>query len=465
LTQVKVAGGILSFNEAMRAGSIPTDVQRAPRYTSYPAAPHFHAGVDADTYRKWLSELSPGTPVSLYLHIPFCDSLCWFCGCHTKATRSYAPVAKYLRALQEEIGLVVSALPRGVAVQRIHWGGGSPTILSAEDISFLASAVRSAFTIAAEGEFSVEIDPRNLSPAQIKALLDAGLTRASFGVQDFNPKVQSAINRIQSFALTRAVIDAFRLGGVSSINVDVLYGLPHQSVDVLVETLLKVLLLEPDRVALFGYAHVPWLKKHQAMIDEASLPDPSERLREAEIGAELLSTWGYQRVGIDHFAKPGDSLASAAREGRLRRNFQGYTDDQSEVLLGLGASAISRLPQGYVQNAVATPEYERLAGTARLPVARGYALESTDRARGYAIERLMCEFRLSRGELRRRYGELAESILKDIDTVIAGDHHHLLAHDGETIRLTERGRPFVRSICAALDPFFSGGTARHSLAV
>jgi oxygen-independent coproporphyrinogen-3 oxidase len=261
------------------------------------------------------------------------------------------------------------------------------------------------------------------------------------------------------------VVDAFRLGGVGSINVDLLYGLSHQSVDVLVETLLKVLLLDPDRVALFGYAHVPWLKKHQAMIDEADLPDPKERLREAEIGALLLSTWGYQRIGIDHFAKPGDSLASAAREGRLKRNFQGYTDDPSDVLIGLGASAISRLPQGYVQNTIATHEYERLALSGTLPVARGYAMTGADQVRGYAIERLMCEFRLSRNEIRRRYGEPAEAVLKDIDALVADDCGRLITRDGETIRLTAEGRPFVRSVCAALDPFFSAGTARHSLAV
>jgi oxygen-independent coproporphyrinogen-3 oxidase len=235
----------------------------APRYTSYPTSPHFHAGIRDDTYAGWLRDLAPGTGISLYLHIPFCDTLCWFCGCHTKATRQYAPVAAYLRALLEEIALVGEMLPAGVRVEGIHWGGGSPTILRAEDISSLAAAIRRAFPVETGAEFAVEIDPRGLSLDQIKALLDAGLTRASFGIQDFDPKVQQAINRVQSFPLTRAVIDSFRLGGIASVNVDVLYGLPHQTVETLTRTLLQVLSLDPDRIALFGYAHVPWLKKHR----------------------------------------------------------------------------------------------------------------------------------------------------------------------------------------------------------
>lgn len=449
----------------MRPKSILSDAQRAPRYTSYPTAPHFHAGVDAKTYLEWLSRIPAGSNLSLYLHIPFCDTLCWFCGCHTKATRHYAPVAKYLRALQEEIALVSSVLPSGVTVRRIHWGGGSPTILSADDASLLASSLRKAFEIAPDPDFSVEIDPRGLVPAQIRALLAAGVTRASFGIQDFNPKVQGAINRIQSFALTRAVIDAFRLGGVASINVDVLYGLPHQGIDALVETLLKVLLLDPDRVALFGYAHVPWLKKHQMMISAEALPDSAERLREAEIGAELLSTWGYQRIGLDHFAKRTDALAAAAREGRLRRNFQGYTDDESDVLIGLGASAIGSFPQGYVQNTVGVHDYENLVVRGKPAVVRGYRMTGIDRARGYTIERLMCDFRVDRNEVRDRFGTCAKEVLDDIDAVIAEDSDHLLVRDGETVRLTEIGRPFVRSVCAALDPFFSTNAGRHSLAV
>jgi len=449
----------------MKTGLIDRLTAAAPRYTSYPTAPHFHAGVDDRTYAGWLTALAPGTSVSLYLHIPFCDTLCWFCGCHTKATRHYAPIASYLRLLHEEIARVASMLPPGVTVRQIHWGGGSPTILTAEDISALATAIRGAFPLDARAEFAVEIDPRGLSHAQIKALLDAGLTRASFGVQDFDPDVQQAINRVQSFELTRAVIDTFRLGGIGSINVDVLYGLPRQSTIALTKTLLKVLSLEPERIALFGYAHVPWLKKHQAMIEETDLPHPMERFRGAQLAAELLSAFGYQRIGIDHFAKPDDSLSTAARAGQLRRNFQGYTDDDCEAVIGLGASAISRLPQGYVQNAVPVSEYGQLLNERVLPVTRGFELGAEDRVRAHAIERLMCDFRLNAGDLRARFGADADAVMADTEKIAESDCRDLVVKEGDMLWVTEEGRPFVRLVCAALDGYFGHGAARHSHAV
>ncbi len=437
----------------------------APRYTSFPTAPNFHNGIDSKRYRAWLEALPAGSPLSLYLHIPYCESLCWFCGCHTKATRSYAPVASYLRRLQEEIGLVSRALPKGLSVRSIHWGGGTPTMLASEDISAVATALRSAFDVAADAEFAAEIDPRSLTRDRITALAEAGLTRASLGVQDFNPRVQKAINREQSLALTKAAVDALRGAGVAAINIDVLYGLPHQSTRILIETLLKVLQLQPDRIALFGYAHVPWLKRHQRLIDEAALPGVKERFRASHLASELMIAWGYERIGIDHFALPDDPLAVAARSGRLHRNFQGYTSDDCEALIGLGASAISRLPQGYAQNAVPVDEYSRRVAAGELAVTRGIELKREDRVRGYAIERLMCDFRLNEADVRRRFGADAEPLLADAERLAMDDGDGILFKEGGTIRVTEQGRPFVRSICAALDPYFGVGGARHSAAV
>ena len=238
--------------------------------------------------------------------------------------------------------------------------------------------LNNTFRIAADVEFSVEIDPRDLSHGQIEALAAAGMTRASVGIQDFNPKVQQAINREQSFAVTKAVVDSFRMAGVASINVDLLYGLPHQSTRLLVKTLVNVLELLPERIALFGYAHVPWLKRHQRLIDETALPDAEARFRGSQLAADLVTAWGYERIGIDHFALPHDPLAVASRAGQLRRNFQGYTDDTCEVLLGLGASAVGRLPQGYVQNAVPVEEYSRRVGSGDLP---GHARRGAPRRR------------------------------------------------------------------------------------
>jgi oxygen-independent coproporphyrinogen-3 oxidase len=253
---------------------------------------------------------------------------------------------------------------------------------------------------------------------------------------------------------------------VSAINIDLLYGLPYQTTRALVETLIKVLQLQPNRIALFGYAHVPWLKRHQRMIDEAVLPGAGDRFRASHLAAELMVAWGYERIGIDHFALPDDPLAFAARTGRLRRNFQGYTDDDCEVLIGLGASAISRLPQGYVQNAVPTEDYARRVEGGALAAVRGVALETEDRVRGYAIERLMCDFRLNGAEVKRRFGPDAEALLADAERLVSESARDgILFEEDGTIRVTERGRPFVRAICAALDPYFASGAARHSATV
>ena len=449
----------------MEADLLEKYATAAPRYTSYPTAPHFHNGIGAKEYREWLSVLPAGTPLSLYVHIPYCESLCWFCGCHTKATRRYAPVGSYLRHVHEEIALLGAAIPKACSVKSIHWGGGTPTMLTPEDISALSTALRNAFDIASDAEFAAEIDPRGLTQDRIAALAEAGLTRASIGVQDFNPTVQEAINREQSPALTKAVIDALRNAGVSAINVDILYGLPHQTTKVLIETLIKVLQLKPDRIALFGYAHVPWLKRHQSLIDEKALPDSAERFRASQLAADLISSWGYERIGIDHFALPDDPLAVAAKRGQLRRNFQGYTADACETLIGIGASAIGRLPQGYVQNAVPVDEYAQKVSAGEFAVTRGVALKSEDRVRGYAIERLMCDFRVSGADIRRKFGVDGDALIADAERLAADDSDGLVFFEEGTIRVTERGRPFVRAICAALDPYFAAGNARHSIAV
>ncbi|MGQ7791551.1 oxygen-independent coproporphyrinogen III oxidase [Faunimonas sp. B44] len=436
-----------------------------PRYTSYPTAPHFGDAIGAETYRNWLAALPRDARLSLYCHVPFCDTLCWFCGCHTKETRQYAPVAAYAGSLVHEIRTVAGLLPEGPVVRQIHWGGGSPTILSPDDIANLADALRTAFRLAADTEFSVEVDPRMLDEARVEALVAAGMTRASFGVQDFNLDVQNAINRIQTYEETARVIDAFRSRGVRSVNIDVLYGLPRQTRDAIEATIEKVITLRPDRVALFGYAHVPWMKKHQTMIREEELPDVVERFAQANRAASRLTAAGYERVGMDHFALPADSLAAAAREGRLHRNFQGYTADEYEALIGLGASAIGRLPQGYVQNEVATGRYRAIVEGGDVAVVRGVALSDEDRVRAYAIERLMCDFRLSNSALKARFGERAEDVIDEAGFLAEHDPEGFLAPGPDGIEVTAKGRPFVRSVCASLDPYFLAGKGRHSVAV
>ena len=367
---------------------------RVPRYTSYPTAPNFSPAVGAAFQADWLGAVDPAVPVSVYLHIPFCERLCWFCACHTQGTKTLAPVEAYLEALEAELALVARRLPPGVRMGRLHWGGGTPTILPPALIHRLAAAVRAAIPPADGFDFSVEIDPTLVDRGKIEALAAEGLTRASLGVQDFDPVVQQAIGRLQSFEATRRTVDDLRGCGIASLNMDLVYGLPHQTEARLADTVGKVLGLAPDRVAIFGYAHVPWAAKRQKLIDEAALPDDLARLRLATLAAEGFAAAGYRRIGIDHFALPGDGLEVAARAGRLRRNFQGYTDDGCPTLIGLGASSISRFPQGYVQNAPATAAWQQRIAAGGLAGARGHALDAEDRLRARAIEMLLCDFRL-----------------------------------------------------------------------
>ncbi|MCM2292881.1 oxygen-independent coproporphyrinogen III oxidase [Allorhizobium sp. BGMRC 0089] len=437
----------------------------APRYTSYPTAPHFHTGIDCGKYAQWLSALRPGMTLSLYLHIPFCDRLCWFCACHTKHTLKYQPVAAYLQGLYREIEAVARLVPDGVRVTAVHFGGGSPTMLKPEDMVELNRHLRQGFCFAADAEISVEMDPNDMDEARYDALAEIGMTRASLGVQDFDPVVQRAINRIQTFEQTQSVVAAVRSRGAASVNCDILYGLPHQTVARLEKTVENILSLKPDRVALFGYAHVPWMKKHQTMIDEAVLPGLDERYAQMTAAASLLTHAGYDAIGIDHFALPDDSLAVSARQGQLRRNFQGYTTDAADALIGFGASSIGRLPQGYVQNAPSTSDYLRMSEEGGLAVRRGIALSVEDRLRATAIEELMCNFFFSFEELRRAFPQTSEGLIDEARLYASCDEDGLTKVEDDCFIVTGDGRPFVRTIAAAFDPYFSTGKARHSIAV
>jgi oxygen-independent coproporphyrinogen-3 oxidase len=436
-----------------------------PRYTSYPTAPHFHAGVDNAAYWTWLEQLAPNAALSLYIHIPYCDRLCWFCGCHTKQVKRYDPITTYLHALHAEIRAVADRLGGRGRVVALHLGGGSPSMLTPADFKALSDLLRARFDFAGDAEISIEIDPNDMDAARYDALAAIGITRASLGVQDFDPRVQAAINRLQTFEQTKEVVDAMRARGVRSVNLDVLYGLPYQTLATVLDTIEKALRLTPDRLALFGYAHVPWMKTHQRMIDEAALPSVQSRFEQARTAAERITAAGYDAIGIDHFAKPVDRLAEAAREGRLHRNFQGYTCDSPDALLGFGASAIGQLPQGYVQNTVATAEYQRQVIGSGTAIARGIELTGDDRVRAYVIERLMCDFSVSRRTLQELFGPAAASVLGEMELAVAHDADGLTEMRGDVFSVREEGRPFVRSIAAAFDRYLTVGGARYSLAV
>ena len=432
-----------------------------PRYTSYPTAPHFSDAIGPDQYESWLRALPERARLSLYLHVPFCSMLCWYCGCSTKAVQRYEPVAEYLPSLYREIATVAALLPPGHTASHVHWGGGSPNVLAPDDILALAATTRQHFSLAADAEFAVELDPRGLDDARIAAFAAAGVNRVSIGVQDFDAKVQAAINREQSFELTQRAVESLRAHGIANINIDLVYGLPHQTRDSVEETIAKVLALAPSRIAIFGYAHLPQRLKHQRLIDETVLPGTVERFAQSNRLAHALAAAGYRRIGLDHFARPDDPLAT----GPVTRNFQGYTTDSADALIGLGATSIGRLPDGYVQNTVPVADYQRRIAERGLATARGVALTEDDRMRGFVIERLMCDLAFPTEELRRRFGAAAKPIFEEAQALVEADQDRLMEPDGEAFRVTERGRAFVRSIASCFDSYLGAGEARHSSGV
>lgn len=446
---------------------IPDLIQRyaapLPRYTSYPTANHFSGAITSELYRSWLDGLSAGSALSLYLHIPFCNELCWYCGCSTKAVRRYEPVGNYLEPLGIEIATLGGLVPREHRVTHIHWGGGSPDILKPADIVRLGTALRKHFTIAPESEIAVEIDPRLMVAEQADAFAAIGVNRVSIGVQDFADDIQRAIGRIQSYETTRHAVDLFRDRGIGSINIDLVYGLPHQTEASVARTIEQVLTLAPERIAVFGYAHLPDRWKHQRLINEAALPGVMQRFEQSRRIAADLTGAGYVQVGLDHFARNSDALASKA----IARNFQGYTTDQADALLGIGASAISRLPQGYAQNSVPVDEYSRRIDANGLATVRGHRMSPDDQLRAYVIERLMCDFAFSWFDLANRFGSAANAIRSDAREILERDIDHLVKQVDDQFRLTERGRPFVRNICAAFDTYLVQDVAsrRHALSV
>ncbi|MGH6719419.1 MAG: oxygen-independent coproporphyrinogen III oxidase [Alphaproteobacteria bacterium] len=436
-----------------------------PRYTSYPTAPHFGPAVTTEVYRRWLAGLARAGSLSLYVHVPFCARLCWFCGCHTRVINAYEPVAEYVGVVLDEARAVAAAIGAAPPVRHVHWGGGTPSNLRDHDVLRLADGLHRAFPFAADAEFAVEIDPRTLTAETVTALAAAGVNRASLGVQDFDPSVQAAINRHQTYAMTATAVEALRRRGIRRVNIDLMYGLPGQTVAGIERTVDQAVTLSPDRLALFGYAHVPWLKKHQRLIDESRLPDGGARFRQAVVAAERLVGHGYVAIGLDHFARPDDALAIAARNGGLRRNFQGYTTDAADALIGLGASAIGALPEGYVQNVVAIAEYAAAVHAGRLATARGVVLDADDRLRRDVIERLMCDLAVDLATIAARHGVAVDAFDDDVAALDPMVDDGLVTIEGSRVGVTEAGRPFLRVAAAAFDRHARAGVARHARAV
>ena len=437
--------------------------RRIPRYTSYPTAAQFTADIDARSYAQWLAALPATEPISLYVHVPFCAELCLYCGCHTSVARGYAPAAAYVELLEREIALV-GCLSGGRTVAYLHWGGGTPTILAPADFRKVMAALRANFAFGPAAELAIEIDPRTLTQQHVAALAEAAITRASLGVQDFDPQVQRAVNRVQSFEQTARAADWLRAAGIRSINLDLMYGLPHQSVASVEATVRRALELDPDRIVLFGYAHVPWMKRHQRLIPEEALPGSSQRFAQSRAAAQVLICADYEPIGLDHFAKHGDLLVQRQRAGRLHRNFQGYTTDESRTLIGFGASAIGTLPQGYVQNAPSAVAYRAAIMGGRLATARGRALTPEDRLRRDLIERLMCDLKVDLAEQCAAHASDTDRFAAELSALDALANDGLLERVGYKVAIPERARPFMRTVCAALDAHLADHDTRFSRA-
>ena len=438
---------------------------RVPRYTSYPTAVQFSPSVDAAVYRGWLADLPPAEAVSLYVHVPFCARLCWYCGCNTRAVNRQAPVSRYVDDLIAELGLLEAALPGKLRARALHLGGGTPNMLSRDDLTRLFAALRHVFQLSPGIEVAAELDPAVLTREWVMAAAHHGLSRASLGVQDLSPVVQAAVNRIEPFEVVQQAVGWLREAGVLSVNLDLMYGLPKQTKADVLNTLRQVLTLRPERLALFGYAHVPWMKTHQQLISEACLPGPVERLDQSEAAAEFLISEGYVRVGLDHYALPTDEMAIALAAGRLHRNFQGYTTDAAGALIGIGASAIGRTADGFVQNQTAELTWRKAIEAGDLPVARGVALTDEDRFRGEIIERLMCDLSVDLAAVCERHGRAPSDLAASLAGLGPMAAEGLVQLGQDLVTVTEAGRPVLRSVCAAFDSYLDPGAQRHARAI
>jgi oxygen-independent coproporphyrinogen-3 oxidase len=438
--------------------------ERVPRYTSYPTAPHFSAAIGPMAYREWLQALGRTDRLSLYLHVPFCEALCWYCGCHTSVTRRRKPIERYVRALEKEIA-GVAGLAGSRHAAHIHWGGGTPTIVGPELFRSVMALLRDRFDIEPDAEIAVEVDPRRLDAAMASALGQAGVTRASLGIQTFDPIVQKAVARVQSLSVSQACADLLRGAGIEAINVDLLYGLPHETVATCEASVEAALTLKPSRFSVFGYAHVPAMMKHQRVLDASALPGAGERLRQEQAIGNALVRAGYIRIGLDHYALPGDPLARARVQGRLRRNFQGYTDDPADALIGFGASSIGQSARGYVQNAADIGKWRHQVEAGELATVRGLALTPDDGLRAEVIEHLMCDLRVDVPAVLRRRGFPAGYLDADLGALKQLAIDGLARIDRGVVTVPESARNLVRRVASAFDLYLDPSAGRHAVAV
>jgi oxygen-independent coproporphyrinogen III oxidase len=439
-----------------------------PRYTSYPTALHFRDEVSREVLE---AELATGAasrqPLSLYFHLPFCESKCWFCGCTTVITKQRGAADIYLDHLEKEIALTAPRLGPGRLVTQMHFGGGTPTFLSPEQIRRLGRAIHAAFEFAPDAEVSVEIDPRRINREHLEAFREIGCNRASLGAQDHNLQVQQAVNRIQPFEVTQQAFTWLRECGFTSINLDLIYGLPYQTPESFAKTLSDSLTLEPDRLAIFSYAHVPWAKPAQKLLErDQALPGAETKLQMLKLMTTQLSAAGYHCIGMDHFARSDDELAEAQRAGTLQRNFQGYSCRAGVEIVGFGMSSISQTESSYRQNEKTLPAYYAAINAGQLPIARGCLLSPEDRLRRAAIMRLMCDLRLDFDDLSSRLGvDFATTFARELASLADLEADGLVERDAAGLTVTPLGRLLVRNIAMRFDAYLATDNGGYSKTV
>ena len=438
-----------------------------PRYTSYPTAPLFSTAFTADDFHREIVETnSPDvtSDLSLYFHFPFCDTLCYFCGCTMMVTRDRKRIEEYIMYLKKEIDMVAPFIAPHRKVTQIHWGGGTPTHLTPEQILDIGEYILSSFRVDPEAEMSVEIDPRDLTQKHLGTLRHLGFNRVSMGIQDFNPSVQQAVNRIQPESMTFEVLKWATALDFDSINIDLMYGLPHQSTSSFENTLQRVRQFHPERIAVFNYAHVPWMKPHQKLIHKEDLPSPDEKLKILKMTIEFLTSHGYEYIGMDHFAKPKDELTLAQREKTLYRNFQGYSTRSGADLYGFGMSAISHFQDIYAQNCKSLPEYYAAIDKGKHATHVGYRMTEDDHIRKYVIMRLMCDMELDKGAVEERfdidfdeYFDVSLAALKPFVT------DGLVSHTLNKIMVMGMGRLLLRNVAMCFDAYLDNMNSQKPL--
>jgi oxygen-independent coproporphyrinogen-3 oxidase len=431
--------------------------KNGPRYTSYPTADRFNDSFNVDSYVRWVSKCQPGSatkPLSLYVHIPFCNTLCFYCACNKVITKDFTKAEEYVRYLVKEIGMQAALLGKERRVEQLHFGGGTPTFLSDAELRTVMDAIRQNFQLVEDGEYSIEIDPRKVSDATVALLGSMGFNRISVGVQDFDPAVQKAVNRIQSEEETLQVIKAARANGFKSVSIDLIYGLPKQTIEGFKRTLDKVIAVDPDRLSIYNYAHMPTLFKPQRRIHEEDLPAPQTKLDILKLAVNTLTDAGYVYIGMDHFAKPDDELAVAQRQRRLHRNFQGYSTHSDCDLIAVGVSSIGKIGPTYSQNFREPEPYYAALDNNTLPIMRGMELNTDDEIRRAIIQALMCHFEIPKQSFAAEWKiDFDQYFAVELKELAEYEQEGLVTLSPQWVHVTPKGRMLIRNICMVFDRY------------